>query len=121
MDKVMIDADRPNLYIETTHAKRIQYFLAHGMACLGTQTQDISRSVVSLQRSEVDTRDGTQQPGCLPFFLDSAPCGYSCRTPLDRAAIHAHLAHPIHVEQHTRITSVRWGEKRLNDLNIYIL
>src|SRR2546427_1609733 len=116
MDKVMIDADRPNLNIKTTHSKRIQYFLAYGMASLGTQAQDISRSVVSLQRSEVDTGDGTQQPGRLPFFLDSAPCRYSCCTPLDRAAIHAHLAHPIHVKRHTRVTSVRWSEKRLNDL-----
>src|SRR5947209_2918004 len=90
------------------------------MACFGTQTQDVSWSIVALSCGEIDTGDGSQQPCRLPLFLDCATSGNGCCTPLNSATIYACLAHPIHVKWHTRITGDSGCENRLNDLGIYV-
>src|SRR2546428_10601613 len=99
----VIDAHRGDHDAELGRAQRLEEVAADRPLCLGAQPQHVGRSVVALERREVDAGDGAEQPGGLPFLLDGAPGRDGGGAPLHGRAVHAHRADPVEVERDARV------------------
>src|SRR5262245_28515631 len=102
----MVNTDRADANWKVRSAQRFEQIAAYGLTRFCAKPAHVARSVVTLQRGQIDERDRAEQPGGLPLLLHSATGWNRRRAPLDCAPVHAHVAHPVELEWNARVSVV---------------
>lgn len=96
---LVVDANGADLDFEGISPQRLQEVTTNGLACLGAQPLDCSRSVVPGESRQIHTGDGSQEPGSLPVFFDGSPSRKRGSPAFDGGAINLDRLDPIEVER----------------------